>query len=116
MTRNLSNPVVRGTQVGALILSVALAGCDRSASGDTARGAYVDTDSMGVRPAAISTVPLHARPGLLENSVAVVSRRQAGVVYSMNDSDNEPLVFALDTMGKDRGVWRVTNASNIDWE
>jgi hypothetical protein len=102
--------------MGALILSVALAACDRTANGDTGRGAYVDTDSMGVQPAAISTVPLHARPGLLENSVAAMSRSQPGVFYSMNDSDNEPLVFALDTMGQDRGIWRVTNATNIDWE
>ena len=65
---------------------------------------------MGVQPAAVSTVPLHARPELLENSVAVMSRSQPGVFYSMNDSDNEPLVFALDTTGHDRGLWRVTNA------
>jgi hypothetical protein len=71
---------------------------------------------MGTQAAAISTVPLHARPALLENSVAVMSRSQPGVFYSMNDSDNEPLVFALDTTGKDRGLWRVTNATNIDWE
>ena len=71
---------------------------------------------MGAQPNAISIVPLHTRPELLENSVAVMSRGQSGVFYSMNDSDNEPLVFALDTTGNDRGVWRVTNASNIDWE
>jgi hypothetical protein len=116
MTRNLSKPVVRRTRTGALILAAALAACDRSANGDTGRGAYADTDSMGVGPSAVSTVPLHARPGLLENSVAVMSRSQPGVFYSMNDSDNEPLVFALDTTGHDRGLWRVTNATNIDWE
>lgn len=71
---------------------------------------------MGAQPSAISIVPLHTRPELLENSVAVMSRSQPGVFYSMNDSDNEPLVFALDTTGNDRGVWRVTNGSNIDWE
>lgn len=71
---------------------------------------------MGAQPTAITPVPLHARPALLENSAAVMSRRNPGVLYSMNDSDNEPLVFALDTTGADRGVWRVTNATNIDWE
>ena len=76
----------------------------------------ITADSMGPRATAISAVPLHARPALLENSVAVMSRRNPGVFYSMNDSDNEPLVFALDTTGADRGVWRVTNATNIDWE
>jgi len=98
------------------ILAAMVAACDRPANGDTGRSAYVDTDSMGVKPVAISTVPLHARPELLENSVAVMSRSQPGVFYSMNDSDNEPLVFALDTTGHDRGLWRATNATNIDWE
>jgi hypothetical protein len=97
--------------------AVALSSCDRPAvDGRAQRSLYVATDSMGATPTNVSMVPIRTRPSLLENSVAVVSRRQPGVFYSMNDSDNEPLVFALDTMGKDRGVWRVTNASNIDWE
>jgi hypothetical protein len=97
--------------------TVALSSCDRpAADGAGQRSLYVATDSMGAAPTNVSTVPIRTRPSLLENSVAVVSRRQPGVFYSMNDSDNEPLVFALDTTGNDRGVWRVTNASNIDWE
>jgi hypothetical protein len=116
MTRNLSKTVVRVIRLGVLALAGLGAACDRPANGDTGRSAYVDTDSMGVQPAAVSTVPLHARPELLENSVAVMSRRQPGVFYSMNDSDNEPLVFALDTAGNDRGLWRVSGATNIDWE
>ena len=97
--------------------TVALSSCDRPAvDGGGPRSLYVATDSMGATPTNVATVPIRTRPSLLENSVAVVSRRQAGVFYSMNDSDNEPLVFALDTTGKDRGVWRVTNASNVDWE
>jgi hypothetical protein len=116
MTRNLSKTVVRRIEFGLLALASVIAACERSANGDTGRSAYVDTDSMGVQPTAISTMPLHARPELLENSVAVMSRRQPGVFYSMNDSDNEPLVFALDTAGNDRGLWRVSNATNIDWE
>jgi len=100
----------------ALVVAAVVSACDRAANGGTERNAYVDTDSMGVQPTAIATVPLHARPELLENSVAVMSRSQPGVFYSMNDSDNEPLVLALDTAGNDRGLWRVSNASNIDWE
>ncbi len=100
-----------------MIAALIAGGCERAANADNAqRMAYVGTDSMGAQPSAISIVPLHARPELLENSVAVMSRSQPGVFYSMNDSDNEPLVFALDTTGSDRGVWRVTNATNIDWE
>jgi hypothetical protein len=104
-------------RVGAAMAAAILSACERPANADDEdKGAYVATDSMGRQPAAVSIVPLHARPELLENSVAVMSRRHAGVFYSMNDSDNEPVVFALDTAGNDRGVWRVANATNIDWE
>src|SRR5262249_18416158 len=115
MRRNLSKPVVRRIRSCILPFAIALAACGR-ANGDTARGAYVGRHAMRLQPTPIPTVPLHARPELLENSVAVMSRSQPGVFYSMNDSDNEPLVFALDTTGQDRGLWRVTNATNIDWE
>jgi hypothetical protein len=117
MRGNLSKLAVRRVGSCVPLLALALSACDRRAANvDAGRGAYVSTDSMGAQPTSVSTVPLRARPELLENSVAVMSRRQPGVFYSMNDSDNEPLVFALDTTGQDRGLWRVTNAANIDWE
>ena len=47
---------------------------------------------------------------------AAMSRRQPGVLFTLNDSGNEPLLFAIDTTGADRGVWRVVNATNVDWE
>ena len=97
--------------------AVVAAACGRDATSDAApKIASAAADSMGAQPTAVSKVPVHTRPALLENSVAVMSRRNPGVFYSMNDSDNEPLVFALDTTGADRGVWRVTNATNVDWE
>ena len=69
---------------------------------------------MGIAARDISTVRLALRE-LIENSAAAMSRRQPGVFFSINDSGNEPLLFALDTTG-DRGVWRVANATNVDWE
>ena len=117
MRGNLSTRAGRWIRFGVLAAALTLCACERAANADDeGRTVYVGTDSMGAQPTAISIVPLHARPELLENSVAVMSRSQPGVFYSMNDSDNEPLVFALDTSGNDRGVWRVTNASNVDWE
>jgi hypothetical protein len=38
------------------------------------------------------------------------------VLFTINDSGNDPLLFALDTSGADRGVWRVHDATNVDWE
>jgi len=117
MTRNLFGPGVWSMRVCVSLLATVLCACERRGmAADAGRSAYVATDSMGAEPTAVSIVPLHARPELLENSVAVMSSRQPGVLYSMNDSDNEPLVFALDTTGHDRGVWRVKNGTNVDWE
>jgi hypothetical protein len=73
-------------------------------------------DSMGVVPRDVQIIALHAPPELAENSAVAMSERQPGVVFSINDSGNDPLLFAVDTLGTDRGVWRVTNARNVDWE
>jgi hypothetical protein len=79
-------------------------------------GSYLSTDSMGVGARDISTIPSHAAPELIENSAAAMSWRQPGVLFTINDSGNDPLLFAIDTTGADRGVWRLTGATNVDWE
>lgn len=53
---------------------------------------------------------------LVENSVAVTSVNQPGIVFGVNDSGNEPLVFAFDSTGKGRGLWKIAGAVNRDWE
>jgi hypothetical protein len=73
-------------------------------------------DPMGAAPQHVSIVPLHARPELRENSAAAMSATQPGVLFTINDSGNEPLLFAVDTTGADRGVWRVAKSKNVDWE
>lgn len=70
---------------------------------------------MGVAARDIATVRLSVRE-LTENSAAAMSRRQPGVLFTLNDSGNDPLLFAIDTGGASRGVWRVANATNVDWE
>jgi hypothetical protein len=45
-----------------------------------------------------------------------MSRRQPGVFFTINDSGNEPILFAMDTAGADRGAWPVRGAKNVDWE
>ena len=79
-------------------------------------GSYTATDSMGATPKDIRIVPLHAAPGLVENSAAAMSTAQAGVLFTINDSGNDPLLYAVDTTGRDRGLWRVLGATNVDWE
>jgi hypothetical protein len=73
-------------------------------------------DTTGVVPAAVSTIPVRGRPELRENSGVVASLSQPGVIFMINDSGNEPVLFALDTTAIDRGAWRITGARNDDWE
>jgi hypothetical protein len=80
------------------------------------RAPYIGTDSMGVAPASSASIKLQARPQLVENSAVTLSHAQPGVFFTINDSGNEPLLFALDTTGADRGMWRVQGATNVDWE
>ncbi len=77
---------------------------------------YRQTDSMGAMPRAIRSVRLKAPPELVENSAAAMSERQPGVLFTINDSGNDALLFAIDTTGAARGVWRVLGATNVDWE
>ena len=78
--------------------------------------AYAATDSMGATPMNHRAIPVRARATLLENSGATMSVEQPGVLFTINDSGNEAYLFALDTTGIERGAWRVTNATNVDWE
>jgi hypothetical protein len=87
----------------------------RRAVGDE-RVLYLETDSMGVVPAQSLRITVHARRELVENSAATLSHTQPGVYFTVNDSGNEPLLFAFDTTGADRGMWRVGGARNVDWE
>jgi hypothetical protein len=57
-----------------------------------------------------------ANPSLTESSGVAVSRTQPGVLWTFNDSGNDPILFATDTLGRDLGSFRVTGAGNEDWE
>lgn len=101
---------------------MAVAAAVAGACGDVRRAAgderlpYLNTDSMGVVPPYPLPIELQARPELVENSAATLSRSQPGVFFTINDSGNEPTLFALDTTGADRGAWQVLGARNVDWE
>lgn len=109
--------------VGSIVVGAGLAagglGCspgDAPITRRASRAPYVGADSMGVVPVNSTLIPVQARPELIENSAATLSHTQSGVFFTINDSGNDPLLFALDTTGADRGVWRVEGATNRDWE
>jgi hypothetical protein len=54
--------------------------------------------------------------GLGEASGMAVSRRQADLLWAVNDSGNPPVLFALSSRGAARGAVRVAGVENVDWE
>ena len=75
----------------------------------------VASDSMGRPPTDTATVGQLARADVRESSGVARSTSQS-VLFTINDSGNEPLLYALEVNGADRGAWRVRGASNLDWE
>ena len=55
-------------------------------------------------------------PDIGESSGLAASRRNPGLLWTHNDSDDDPLVYCLDLKGTPCGVWRVTGAEAWDWE
>lgn len=55
-------------------------------------------------------------PSLDESSGVAASRRQPGILWTLNDSGNDPWIFATDTLGRDHGALVVAGAENRDWE
>lgn len=53
---------------------------------------------------------------LVENSVAVTSVSQPGIVFGFNDSGHRARLYAFDSLGRARGVWELSGASNRDSE
>jgi len=97
------------------ILAFAAVACD---SGNVQRhfGERINTDSSGLTAFDVRTLAVRDAPLLTESSGAIMSERHAGAAYTINDSDNDPLLIGLDTTGAARGVWPIAGATNVDWE
>jgi hypothetical protein len=100
----------------ALVTGAACTAVDSRATRRGERAPYVNTDSMGVVITNPRLIRTRARSELIENSAATLSHSQPDIFFTINDSGNDALLFALDTTGLDRGVWRVNGATNVDWE
>ncbi len=53
---------------------------------------------------------------ITESSGIAASRCQQDVIWTHNDSDDGPFIFAINSKGKSLGTWQVSNARNFDWE
>jgi hypothetical protein len=67
-------------------------------------------------PTSVLKIETAIHKDLVENSVAITSVSQPGIIFGFNDSGNEPRIFAFDSSGRGRGNWKVVDARNRDWE
>ena len=51
-----------------------------------------------------------------ESSGLAASRAHPGVLWTIEDSEAGPYLFATDTLGRDLGTWQVVGIENWDWE
>jgi hypothetical protein len=113
MFMNLRSRVVFVVGLPAMLLAMpACSGEKRSASGETQTSA----DSMGVAPTEVIVTPIRTKRNLRESSALAMARDRPDLLFTINDSGNEPILFAIDMTGADRGAWTVRNAKNVDWE
>jgi hypothetical protein len=106
-----------GTRLPNLVVALAsIVACAPSdLDDDSATAPYARTDSMGINVVA-RALPVRAPSALVENSGTAMSVKQPGIIFTFNDSGNDPVLFALDTSGYSRGAWRLVGARNSDWE
>ncbi len=92
--------------------------CVRSVAGLCYGGilACGPADSGRYRPTSVLKISTTIHSRLVENSVAVTSVSQPGIIFGLNDSGHDALIFAYDSTGTGRGVWKVMGARNLDWE
>lgn len=98
-----------------------------SASADTASGPAsnsadsapapppIDTSSTAFETDRPQTTGNLENPELTEVSGLAASTRQSNTLWAINDSGNQPKVFALNHQGESLGNWTI-NVDNRDWE
>ncbi len=78
--------------------------------------AILPAQSLAPLPVEAVRTGVFQDPALKENSGVALSRIMPGVLFSINDSGNPPVVFATDTAGRALGRWTVPGVRNRDWE
>lgn len=53
---------------------------------------------------------------ITESSGLAASKCQENILWTHNDSDDGPYIFAVNTAGENLGTWKVKNSENEDWE
>jgi hypothetical protein len=73
-------------------------------------------EAQSSRPPSFEQTGVFASARLLESSGVAVSRAHPGILWTHNDSGDDPIVYATDMSGTDLGAFRLLGASAVDWE
>lgn len=72
--------------------------------------------SLVVRAADWTLLGTITEPAIVESSGLAASRRSAGVLWTVNDSGHDPVLYAIAEQGHLVGATVVSGAENVDWE
>ncbi len=78
-------------------------------AGTPALGQYVE-------PTLFERTGVFSSRRVSESSGVAVSRRYPGVLWTHNDSGDDPFIYVTDMSGHDRGAFRLQDAAAHDWE
>lgn len=98
-----------------LLPALALATACGQPRADADTAAAQDGEPAGARPVTFTDLGQVAPAGLKESSGLVASQANPGVVWTMND-DTDTALYALDTLGRERGRVVLDGVRNVDWE
>lgn len=87
------------------ILFVSLAGCRPH-----------EVPAQVTQPTLYDVTGVFQLPRLTESSGVAVSRTLDGVLWTHNDSGDQPWLYATDLSGAARGAFRIAGAQAVDWE
>lgn len=100
-------------KIFAFVISLTfLAGISTSCADVSSRSQAVQISRFG-KPKIIGTI---RSSDINESSGLAASKCQNNVLWTHNDSDDGPFIFALNSAGESLGTWKVKNAENLDWE
>jgi hypothetical protein len=114
----MRNPILPA--VAAALCGVLLAGCGATPPAPPSPGApAASPGSASAAPRSGYGSPVEA--GRIESddvreSSGLSASECQDVLWTQNDSGNDPLIFGMDTEGRSLGTWQVQGARNVDWE
>lgn len=99
--------------ISLFVLSASLGSCSGLSYGGSETSAIDANASPYSDPEILSRI---SSVEISESSGLAVSGCQNNVFWTHNDSGGGPFLYAFNAAGETLGVWRVSEASNVDWE